>query len=82
MFQRTVKVPVPTKSSVMQRANSWLMREVDIVLRPPLSEDDVTDTEPAVLVAVLLGLAIGFDGLYETPLIWAATSKTDPPPNS
>lgn len=63
-FQRTVKVPVPTKSSVMQRANNWLTREVGTVLRPPLSEDDVTDTEPAAPVAVLLGLAIGFEGLY------------------
>lgn len=75
-------VPAPTKSNVMHVANSWLTREVDIIVKPALSEDDVTDTDPAAPLAVVLGVATGFDGLYETPLIWAATWKTDPPPYS
>ncbi len=43
---------------------------------PALSGVEVTDPEAET------GVAIGVAGLYVTPLIFAASWNTDPPPNS
>jgi hypothetical protein len=43
----------------------------------------LSPVEEAVLEALVdLGVATGVEGLYCTPLMPAATSKTDPPPYS
>ena len=47
---------------------------------PPLLELAPPDAEPVEVVGA--GLATGEGELYVTPLSVAATSKTEPPPNS
>ena len=65
-------MPIITVITDTAQANLWLGSKND----PPLSGVETTDPE------VETGVAIGVAGLYVTPLMVAATSNTEPPPNS